>query len=242
MPPRNLLTFQVYQFITNDFETAWDGVANNPSPQAGRGNFLFMRQTMALLEWASMLCKGDASKGGLASLAAALAYIDRRYFTQLPGPCHPQRSLPLPTISRNKEGTSRELLSAIFDLARHGLAHQYQQILVLLEDAVEFGIALSGAEHGQTMAFLKQSRPERIVDGRPAQFHLSYRKTDSGIWLNISPGVMYLDIKRAIEISGLLSRTADFPYFERPGSYAYTAAALEEALKAGDHPEFTPEA
>jgi hypothetical protein len=41
------------------------------------------------------------------------------------------------------------LLTALFDLIRHGLVHQYQQIVVHLNDEKHFYISLTGATYGR---------------------------------------------------------------------------------------------
>ena len=41
------------------------------------------------------------------------------------------------------------LLAALSDLIRHGLAHQYQQIVVHLNDEKHFYISLTGATYGR---------------------------------------------------------------------------------------------
>ena len=198
---------------------------------------MFARQAMSLLEWAALLCTGDTSGGALNSLTAALAYIDRRYFTVLPADCvtsdRPIKRLPLPTLGKPK----RELLRAVFDLPRHGLAHQYQQVVVGLKDGTDFSVALSGAEYGRSLATIRASRPERVEQGTSAPgdtIHLKYRRDSKGIRLALSPAVMYLDIKRAIELTGLLSHTGDFPYQHRDGVYEFTADQLEAALRGDE--------
>lgn len=49
LPPETL-----YRFIVADFEGAWNALASYSTP-CGRGNFMFARQAMSLLEWAARL-------------------------------------------------------------------------------------------------------------------------------------------------------------------------------------------
>src|SRR5712692_10277954 len=85
----------IYEFLINDFITAWDAVAHEPHA-LGRGNFMFGRHVMALLEWAARLCSGDPSGDALAAFSASLIQVEPRYFTLLPGPCADTREFELP--------------------------------------------------------------------------------------------------------------------------------------------------
>jgi len=223
---KNLHAFELYQMITRDFETAWNAMAGFDSGGDGRGNFMFCRQAMSLLEWVGNVCKGDPTGSALASVSAALAYIDRRYFTVLPSGAGISdahiAAVPLPTAGRPKD----ELLAIVFDLA--------------LSDGTDFSVRLTGVELGRTLDEIQAERPERTVLGRiPTNTtHLTYTKQDGAILLTVSPPILYLDLKRAIELSGLLSHVAEFPYLTVRGRYKFTSQSLEEALRQGGHPEF----
>jgi hypothetical protein len=52
----NLNEKNLHHLITVDFNDVWDSVAAIPSDPIGRGNFMFARQAMTLLEFASRLC------------------------------------------------------------------------------------------------------------------------------------------------------------------------------------------
>lgn len=80
----NLDLHTSHDFIVGDFEAAPNAVAAIPGA-AHRGNFMFGRQAMTLLEWAARLCKSDGFGGALAAFASAFEKIDTRYFTPLPG-------------------------------------------------------------------------------------------------------------------------------------------------------------
>lgn len=49
----------IYQFITKDFESAWNSIANNMKKDVGRGNFIFAFKATDLLEFACRLCHSD---------------------------------------------------------------------------------------------------------------------------------------------------------------------------------------
>ena len=50
---KNLTPEKIHLFIVEDFKGAWDSIAANPKSEMGRGNFMFARQAMNLLESAS---------------------------------------------------------------------------------------------------------------------------------------------------------------------------------------------
>src|SRR3989442_5781231 len=88
----NLPAKKLYEFITTDFEGAWNAVAKDrPS---GRGNMLFTREAMLLLEWAARFCVERPV--ALTQLSNALKQKEPRYFTPLPGPCGDNRDFTLP--------------------------------------------------------------------------------------------------------------------------------------------------
>ena len=50
------------------------------------------------------------------------------------------------------------LLWALFDRTRHGLAHQYQQIIANLTDDIKFFIELYGADHLKNIQSIQNAR------------------------------------------------------------------------------------
>jgi hypothetical protein len=58
---KNLGVREIYNFIAGDFRACWDSLANNADPIIGRGNFIFGRQAMNLLEFACKLYEGDST-------------------------------------------------------------------------------------------------------------------------------------------------------------------------------------
>jgi len=168
---KNLTTYEIYQFIISDFEGAWDSLAANSFRKTGRGNFMFGRQAMNLLEFAARLCKVDTTGNALNSLSSEQLKIEPKYFTKLPGPCEIP-SMSDFTLPHDGDTSGRLLLWALFDLIRHGLAHQYQQTLVKLTDGRYFHVKLTGAEGGLNLAKVRSaSRPPK---------HLAYTFDSDG--------------------------------------------------------------
>ena len=58
--PLNASERDIYRYIVADFESAWDSVARSPGGR-GRGNYLFARQAMTLLEFAGRLAFADSA-------------------------------------------------------------------------------------------------------------------------------------------------------------------------------------
>ena len=52
---KNLSADEIYRFIVDDFEGAWNSLTANPKQGIGRGNFMFVRQAMTLLEFSARL-------------------------------------------------------------------------------------------------------------------------------------------------------------------------------------------
>ena len=150
----NLTKQEIFQFIIGDFRAAWNALTTIPRRKIrdrSRGNFMFARQAMNLLEAAALLCSADPGSrtvpctGALKGFSDALHEIDPLYFTELPGPCSDPRDFRLPFRGSSPRS---EMIWAMYDLIRNGLAHQYQQTIVELKDNVtpklHFGIELTG--------------------------------------------------------------------------------------------------
>ena len=208
----------IFNFITNDFESAWNALAKTPGDNVGRGNFIFALHASILLEWAVNLTKKDQS--ARADLVSAIERIDKRYFSPLPYPLKKSEKLFGRTTSTS------DLIDVVFELVRNGQAHQYHQIMVQLSDSA-FGVSLGGAHFGNTLDKLE-------VVPRPSD-HLSFRWLGATLWLLINSGIFYADIRKAIEESHLLNRGLKFGYIRRrkPAS----ARDFEAALLANGHTE-----
>jgi hypothetical protein len=215
----------------DDFEAAWGALIARKRPIA-RGNFMFALMAMILLEFACRICAKDKSGKKLGDLTAELARIEPHYFTKLPGPCGSTGEFNLP--GPHPESS---LLGMMFDLIRNGKAHQYQSAVVTLSDG-EVDLDLTGAVPGREL-----NKPGRR---RPAK-HMRYKKSASGLSLYIRTDQLFLDIKRAIVRSRIISPTDRVTDIARPrdrsvrpGSasipfYSFTVSDLEYALKVGRH-------
>ena len=53
---KNLSVDEIFDFITKDFEGVWNSVVKNNDENIGKGNFIFGRQAMSLIEFVCRLC------------------------------------------------------------------------------------------------------------------------------------------------------------------------------------------
>jgi hypothetical protein len=229
------LTPETLRYLSDqDFRDAWDAIAQNSRIHA-RGNFMFGREAVGILELASRVCGGDPTGQALKDLSAELERIEPRYFTPLPAPAQWPGDFDLPS-SPNNGPRENQLLAVIFDLVRHGQAHQRQQIMVETTDAKTFGVSLTGAGYGRTLT-------SRTSSGRPPE-HLSVLSEADDVFVVLCPEVLFLDLQGAINASRIFRRGLSFDYLKRPRSgntrYAYTAADVHKALLAGGHQAFQP--
>lgn len=237
---KNLSPHEIYLFIVNDFIGAWDSIAANPDPSIGRGNFMFARQAMNLVEFVALFCRND--KKIHCDFSETLFKIEPKYFTLLPSPCARTRDFLLP---HKGDKSGRILLWALFDIIRHGLAHQYQQTLVDLCDQKHFYISLGrGADYGRCLTVASQSRSSN---------HLGYKiDQDGDLGLKLYPDILFLDIKNAFQELALFEHDIPFQYMSRGISrnhsflprandksstkyYDFGIDSLEESLKIGNH-------
>ena len=219
------------QFIVSDFRTAWDAVASVPGSD-GRGNFMFARQAMSLIELASRLCVIDSTRTALTDLGNELHSIEPRYFAAMPGPCarpgHRGKAIEwaLPSYGAYGAAPESQLLWALFDLVRNGQAHQYQQIMVELSDGKVFGVTLTGAEYGRTLGLVQQSRPRD---------HLKPEDDgDGSLWLRVYPDVLFLDFDAAIARARIFDRGLQLTHIARKATsgkdWDFTRDQLKRAL------------
>lgn len=237
---RNLTPDEIHQFIVRDFRGAWNSIAANHDATIGRGNFMFASQAMILLEFAARLYASNANGVMHRKFSNELHRIEPRYFTLLPAPCATNKEFILPHMD---DATGKTLLWSLFDLIRHGLAHQYQQIIVDLNDGKHFYISLTGADLDRYLDVA--TNPQR-----PNQ-HLGYTfDNDGDLELKIYPDILFLDFECAIDKSGLLNKGFSFQYLNRPASkgrptskvsanyYNFDTMQLKQSLVAGNHIEF----
>ena len=199
---KNLTTNEIFLFIVGDFRGAWDSIAANHQI-IGRGNFMFAVQAMNLLEFAGRLCKSDTSGKMLLSFSNELNKIESRYFAAMPFNMPYPIEFDLPVQSNNKNN----LLIMLFDLIRNGVSHQYQQIIISLQNGKNFCVSLSGADIGKSINLVKQSG---------SSIHLSHSiDSDGDLTLNIDPGILFLDFEAAIIKSEILN-IGSIQYLVRP--------------------------
>jgi hypothetical protein len=117
---------------------------------------MFGRQAMNLLEFACRLYEDDPTGQARIDFSKELNSIESRYFTTLPSPSTSTKEFTLPHLG-NTNGDL--LLWSLFDLIRHGLAHQYQQIIVDLNDGHHHFVQLTGASLGRTLINIQAPRP-----------------------------------------------------------------------------------
>ncbi|HYM16550.1 MAG TPA: hypothetical protein VEZ14_13420, partial [Dehalococcoidia bacterium] len=193
------------------------------------------------LEWSCRLASADQTGQALADYSRALAAIEPRYFTLLPKPCAGSRDFELPSSAAQPDSDRpRQLLWALFDLVRNGQAHQYQQIIVELNDGQEFEVGLSGTRFGRWL-WRPHARSVKNV-------HLGLRTGMNGrVELVVRPDVLFTHLTAAIDRARLLSRGLTFDYLKRPKPnsaqpripgpfYDFDAPSLLSALADGGHP------
>jgi hypothetical protein len=228
----NLPGHTLYEFVRDDFINAWEAMV-----ESGRkgGNFLFARQAMALLELSCRVAAEDPSPLILSHFSERLDEIESRYFTRLPGKVELPGGFALPSVERTPVDES--LVATLFDLIRHGQAHQYQQIPVELPDGHYFGVSLTGVEPGKVLDHLRYGDGKRAPQ-RP-QSHLSYRQDENGnLWLVVCPEVLFLDFRMAADRASVFSGGFDPKYLERPrrpDHYRFDVDELRTALRDSGH-------
>jgi hypothetical protein len=115
--------------------------------------------------------------------------LNRSTLRKLPSACASNKDFILPHLD-NASGDI--LLWTLFDQIRHGLAHQYQQILVKLNDGKNFYIDLiEGAAFGRVL--ISSGKSSRQIN------HLSYRDdVYRDLDLMVYPDTLLLDFEEAI--------------------------------------------
>lgn len=240
VPDGNLEPGTLARFIVSDFTAAWDAMSRcSDDPDVG-GNFMFARQAFNYLELAARTASRQDTC--LVSFAQFLAERDERYFSRLPA------SVPLPAEFRLPAlpgvPPDRQLLAAMFDMSRHGLAHLYQQTPVDLTDGKQWITTFTGVAPGRVMA--QAGSVERRAG------HLAYRLgPNSGrVHLLVHPDVLLADLVWAARLAAIFSQYLAPEYLARPRQkrpqqnaarrpvpYAFTSAALARALHDGGHPQ-----
>ncbi len=221
----------IIDFIIGDFESAWKALANL-SGSMPRGNFLFARQAMTLLEVVCRLCKSDQTGSALKAFSSELESRDSRYFTRLPGPCwapsrRTRKAFDLPSHGPDPDN---QLIAAIFNLIRNGQAHQYQQTRAVLSDGKHFRFALTGADYGLSLS-------HSLTSGRPPD-HLQASIDASGdLWIKIRTDILFLDLRNAAMAANIKGRGLQMAFLteDRNKTFNFDVGTAHSALVAGGH-------
>ena len=122
---------------------------------------------------------------------------------------------------------------------RHGLSHQYQQIIADLNDEKHFYIKLTG----RTFDYYLNKSSSICTN------HLAYSiDSDDDLELTVYPEILFLDFKNAIYDSEILKNDLQFSYLSRPiksnfhkkkknthNFYNFSIKDLERSLVKGGH-------
>jgi hypothetical protein len=239
IPVGNLDPIVLAHFIVDDFKAAWDAMATCSHEPTVGGNFMFARQAFAYLELASRTASNAGDSFYLDRFAGYLADRDPRYFTELPGAVPLPRSddFRLPAVPG--VAPDRQLLAALFDMSRHGLAHLYQQTPVDLTDGKQWQTTFTGVGRGDLMRYAGTSARRRT--------HLSYRvgPREGRVYLIIAPDVLLADLEFGARAAAIFSQYLAPRYLARPrpatkrsardrvpqpAPYAFTSQSLIETL------------
>ena len=210
IPVGNLKPTTLAHFIVDDFRTAWDAMATrSPDPHVG-GNFMFARQAFGYLELASRTASNAGDSFYLDRFAGFLADRDPRYFTELPG------SVPLPRRddfrlpAAPNVAPERQLLAALFDMSRHGLAHLYQQTPIDLADGKQWQTTFTGVQPGQLMRDAGSASRREI--------HLSFRvgPREGRVYLIVAPDVLLADLEFGARAAAIFGQYLTPQYLARP--------------------------
>jgi hypothetical protein len=226
----DLTETELFDFIIGDFEAAWQAMTSDPRP-GHRGNFMFARQAVTLLEVAARLCKSDNTGQALRDFGAELQRREPRYFTRLPASCWSpaQRTRQAFELPSHGPDPDNQLMAALFNLVRDGQAHQYQQMRAVMSDGRSLRISLTGAETGLSLEAC-------LAAGRPAQ-HLSLSVDSGDLWITVRTEILFIDLRDAVAASRLLHRGLRLSFMaeDRPATFNVSAAEAETALRQAGH-------
>ena len=220
----------IFTAICRDFETAWDAIARlRPAEGQGRGNFMFARQAMMLLEWACRQCAVDPKGKASRDFGRALYAQRPGYFARVHAPListiDRDHRVELPPPPRSDRADRGPLLWFLWDVIRNGQAHQYQQIVARLPDGDVY-VALGGPDRGVTIEATRESRlweSDHLTRVRPI------RRGELGI--AVHPQWLYLDVRAAVESMEMLGRKLPPPMPltrpDRRSRRAYTGLTVQ---------------
>jgi hypothetical protein len=233
---------ELASFLFDDFATAWNAMATcSLDPMVG-GNLMFARQALAYLELACRTAGSHDTNSYLENFSRRLAECDARYFTALPGQVPLPRADDLQLPAAPGRPADVQLMAALFDTARHGLAHLSQQIPVRLTDDKIWMASFTGVQPGNLMS---ETLPAARRDG-----HLAFMVSPKGhTYLVVRPDVLLADLRWAARLAAIFSQYLAPEYLERPRSprqrnrdrqhqpaaYRFSSVELVSALEAGGH-------
>ncbi|HEY1339422.1 MAG TPA: hypothetical protein VGF59_18040 [Bryobacteraceae bacterium] len=233
VPSGHLEASTVFRFLVEDFASVWDALVAGSEPPESGANFALGLMAGVLLE---LCCRiAGSNPHHYAQFSERLGQQEPRYYSEVPFVTELPKRFKLP--AGPKVPANRQLLPVIFDLLRHGQAHQYQQMVARLADAKVFGIQLTGAERRQeSPSYESLMRPPRA---RPAD-HLAIDCTvaPGNVWLRVHPEVLFKDIELAARMSSLLSGVLQLDYL-RPPAFEATSEEILKALESAGHPKLT---
>lgn len=117
---------------------------------------------MNLLEYICRLCMSDSN--ALRGFSEELNKIEPKYFIHLPVNLAQSRDrldLGIKRIGftlpyKDEQDRDKLLVTLLFDLIRNGIGHQYQQIVVDLNNGANFFITLDGPSYKNTINEIKR--------------------------------------------------------------------------------------
>ncbi len=205
--------------MVSDFEQTWNLLAARQNERGG-GNFMFALLAMILLEFACRVCRKDATGQALRDFSDELQKLEPRYFTTITNLQVRTKEFTLPGQSPQSS-----LLALMFDLIRNGKAHQYQSAIATLSGGQHVDIDISGAASGRDLS--QSGGPRRNA-------HLRYKRTSSNdVAIYVRTEQLYLDIKQAIEVSGILTTTGSVDDVKRTFKQLSVKTFVQDLSKGG---------
>lgn len=233
MADPNLSAVTLHDFVVQDFHHGWDALETwyrDHGREVG-GNFMFASRAMVLIELACRVCSHDDTGAKLRRFGEELEAIEPRYFTPLPGHVpNPmttradEREWRLPA-SATQQPEENQLLRAIFDLGRNGLSHLNQQTMVRLQDGRWFGLSWTGVGRGALAKLAADSDPD----------HLCLDSGAEGVLMVLSPGLLFLDLERAISRAGVYQGEMPSIHWDRSRKYSFSSTSAEQKLVKAGH-------
>lgn len=176
---------KIFSYITNDFEKAWNALADENRTGHGGGNYTFAFISMLFLEWVSYLIPKNSTDVQL-KFVEALRMKNKAYFIQLNKSCKIKNSFI--KIIKPPPISGSYLIQIIFDSIRNGHGHTYFQNIFTLSD-------------GKYLTFQIQGPVKKIDDfNADDRKHLHVNRDANGdLVMYFNPAAFYLDIKEVVK-------------------------------------------